>query len=190
MNEPYNGDENSFNILCSDPSSNYVGIAILNINSNTMEINNIDTMLFNLNVVKHEVLNYDAVTHRIRLLEKLFARLVRAYNPIILAFERGFHNPRTPGSFAPLLMSTTTMVNTTLRFNPMVHIEAFSPGEVKNAMGQKGNCKKDVMKKACLESPIINKYVDANAITEHEIDACAVGLCALNHYKRVKITLL
>jgi Holliday junction resolvasome RuvABC endonuclease subunit len=116
--------------------------------------------------------------------------LLREFNPKVFAHERAFANSRTPGAFEPLVSSITIMINSVLDYNPLTQISTFSPGQVKNAMGQKGNCKKEEMKLACKVDKRLNTFVDANLISEHEIDAVAIGLCCLDVYRPIKILLL
>jgi len=178
-----------FKILAIDPSSYFVGIALLTIDSGTYELKSIETGLLNIGVKKEVSSTHNPRFDRILLLEKLIAKILHENKPLVLTYERGFHNSKTPGAFEPLIMSTTTIINKALNIFPNITIIPFSPGKVKNAMGAKGNCNKDEMKEACRTNKRLLKFVDTTKISEHEIDAVAVGLAAFDFYADMKIIL-
>lgn len=179
-----------FVMMASDPSSNFVGFAFLIVDSRTMKLDFVYTSLIDLKYLDVGNDTHPAVDSRIRALRKRIIPLLQTFKPKVFAYERAFNNVRTPGAFEPLVASTTVMKQACLDFNPTMNITAYSPGQVKNALGQKGNCKKEVMKEACRTDMRINQFVDVNLISEHEIDAIAVGLCCLDSYRDVKVLLL
>ena len=173
----------TFKILAIDPSSHFVGISILTIEVESMRIKNIETGLINLRSSSQVSEVHSKLISRMLTLERLIEPIVKENKPLILAYERGFADSKKPGAFEPLVMSVTTVVTVLKKILPSSVIVPFSPGAVKNAMGQKGNCKKDAMKAACLVDVRINEFVDAKAVSEHEIDATAVGLCAIDYFR-------
>jgi Holliday junction resolvasome RuvABC endonuclease subunit len=178
-----------FKILAIDPSSNFVGIAILTIDSATFNLIDIETLHLNLKIVTNLNDDYTDLFTRMTRLKQHTRDLIESYDIRAIAYERGFADRSKPGAFEPLVTCTTTMAMEFIEQIPLIRIDVFSPGAVKNAMGEKGNCKKEQMKEACLRNETINKFVKPNEITEHEIDAIAVGLCWVKTYGSQKSTL-
>lgn len=180
---------NSLKILAIDPSSNEIGVAVLFIDSATFEVKNIITHYLGIKKHKSTNDNVEPLVYRMDYFYDEIKGLIEYYKPHVMAYERGFMNPRTPGAFGPINTCTSLACRAAISFNRFMRITQFSPGQVKNAMGQKGNCGKDDMKAGCKAHPIVNKFVNPDLISEHEIDAIAVGLCATKYYSENRVLL-
>lgn len=174
--------DNEYCIIAIDPGSTQLGVAILHIDIDTGDVMDVYTQTIYLSG-KFKSFRHDGVVHRMRYLRLQFGSLFEMCNPTLMVYEKGFMNVRRPGAFGPINSSTTIVMDTAVDINRDIQIMEFSPGEVKNAMGAKGNCNKEAMAEACLRNETINKFLNVERVSEHEIDAVAVGLCGRNYYK-------
>lgn len=180
---------NPITIFAIDPSSNEIGVAILTVCPETFDVLSITTHYLGIKKHKSTNDNFEPLVYRMDYYYEEITGLIQYYNPQVVVYERGFMNSSTPGAFGPINTCTSLTCRAAITHNRFIRITQFSPGQVKNAMGQKGNCGKDEMKMGCIAHPIVNKFVDPNNISEHEIDAIAVGLCAVKYYSVNKVLL-
>lgn len=173
--------DDEYSVMGIDPGSNNLGVSILHINIHTGEVSGIWTQTLCLSG-KYRTFKHCGVTHRMRYLRRQIRSLLEMVDPTVLAYEKGFINRFRPGAFGPINASSTIILDEAVDYDCMIQTMEFAPGEVKNAMGAKGNCNKDEMMRKCVSNPILTKFLDPYRMSEHEIDAVAVGICAMNYY--------
>ena len=166
---------NSFNIVGVDPGSNYVGVSVLNINSSTFQINSIASETINLSKIKSRTEpNYD-ITYKMDNLLQYLISLFNTIIPSVVSIENPFMFSKRPGAVIPLAKSLAIIEQAAITYNDGVLIYRISPSEVKNAIGAKGNADKDTMLTTLEHHSILRHYIDIERMSEHEIDAVAMG---------------
>ena len=174
------------NILAIDPSSNEVGIAKFKIHGGTKEIISIDTVTVYLKPKGWASIpsTMSPLHERMMRFKSIFTAIMRDTRPITVVHESAFVDGGLRASAViPLASANMLMSNIVYEFNKDILVHTYTPPRVKNALGAKGNCKKEVMLETFKRHPLVNKFLDYRVMTEHEIDAVAVGLCAIRHYK-------
>lgn len=177
-----------FKIIAIDPSTTALGMAMLEIDSTTMTIKDIETLCINPRVSPRMETLKDMNGYMRNLYNQL-KTVIEYHQPLAVSYERPFMNRIRPTAYGPLMRSISVVIDSVLDFNHETLICEFSPAEVKVAMGAKGGCNKEVMLEACLRNDVINSFLDPYSITNDEIDAIAVGFCFINSYKNRKILL-
>jgi len=166
---------NNFNIIGVDPGSNFVGVSVLEVNVETFQIHKISSETINLSKIKSRTEpNYD-ITYKMDNLLHYLTELFRANNPSVVSIENPFMFSKRPGAVIPLAKSLAIIEQAAITYDDSVLIYRISPSEVKNAIGAKGNADKDTMLSTLEHHPILGYYIDIERMSEHEIDAVAMG---------------
>jgi len=166
--------------IAIDPSSTNLGIALIRTDAR-LRIKDIkyDTIVVNN---KDPFMNTPKLYIRMGKIRETLNEVFNNDEIVNLSYESPFFNALRPGAIAPLAASIATTVASYQTFHPFGSISEFAPTVVKNAMGCSGRADKDAMREAFKKNKKVNAFY-CEFMTEHEIDAIAVGLCALNKYK-------
>jgi len=185
-------DFNIFRILSIDSSTKNIGIAVFDVAINKNRFNKefevVDLTTTNIRPrkladVRGYPRHFDDLALMADIVKSRFTELLELTEPNLVVYEKAFANPRRPGAYGPLNAMVTTITQSVLDFDREIPVLYASPSQVKNALGQKGNCKKEVMFEAAIRHPVVLKFIDPTKITEDEIDAIAVGFYGLGHFK-------
>jgi Holliday junction resolvasome RuvABC endonuclease subunit len=165
-----------FYLLGIDPGNN-TGVAIYKIDSTTLDIVDLTTWV----VVLNNIINAygDVQLERNKMLSRIANNLSEIYNPNVLAMEAAFLNSRFPKAVMQLSQYTSTIEQTFINNNPFIKLFKYPPKYIKKYIGGGGNADKDRMLLAVKETPELLSYVELDRITEHEVDAIAIGYVAL-----------
>jgi len=180
----------SITVMGVDPSSNYVGISLLEIDLKTMELISVETHLIDLTIFVNTNVLLDNLTFRLNILSVLFSRFLNEYSPEFVCCESGFINRLRPAAVIPLASAIALMRNCLNRFDPISVLDLYPPTVVKNAVGAKGNADKDGVELAVKNHIELKHLLDTKTISEHEVDATAVGMCKVREIRNNEILLL
>lgn len=170
-----------FNLVAVDPGSN-TGVAIYSLDPVTLSIVSVDTFTYALNNYVSE--HIDIGLERNQLLGGMCSRVSELYRPNVLAMESAFLNSRFPKAVMQLSQYTSTVEQTFYRMNNFIKIYRYPPKYIKRYIGAGGNADKDDMTAAVMKIPELSDKLVFNGLTEHEIDAVAVGYITVTYLRR------
>lgn len=114
---------------------------------------------------------------KIRVLKKCITKMLYEHTPVMVVMESPFFNPTRPMAFEALVDINNTVREAVFEYNPHIQIVRIPPSSVKNAVGAKGNAKKEEVRDKVLllenlhyegKTPLADLPFDA-------LDAVAVG---------------
>ena len=182
-----NGD--IYRICGIDPGSNHLGISLLSISINTLEIESINMTVFSpiLNKTDDTIrLNYDEIT------EKIISQKRQLYNwlcenkPHIVCCESPFFNRLRPSAFGPLCETLFAIKISVMEYNNFTPFKLYSPSVVKNALGiSTGRPKKDEVKvnaKQLIKKRLFQiKELTSKVTVEYNVDSFDAMAVAYTH---------
>ena len=168
-------------LISIDPGNN-TGIAIYELNSATLDIVSITTHVVVLN--NYVTNNIDISLDRNLTLYNVCRRLSETYQPHVVAIEAAFMNSRFPKAVMQLSQYTLTVERTFYSDNEFIKLFRYPPKYIKKYIGGGGSADKDGMLEAIRVIPDITNNVDVDIISEHEVDALAIGYITIAELKR------
>jgi Holliday junction resolvasome RuvABC endonuclease subunit len=171
-------------ILGIDPSTNHVGICVMDINSVGFKIFNIETTTIELGNVETVNMFNPNQYYRLNILTNILTELIQFYKPNIVAYENPFIDRFRMSSAIPLGQSIECIEKATFDYNPNMVIARYSPHSVKKAVGTKKNKTKQPVLDAMNLVNEITKCLNPNIITEHEVDATAIAYATLHDIRK------
>lgn len=118
-------------------------------------------------------------------LHEQLTEIMDTFRPQVVASEDCFINMRMPTAIKSLTLVIHT-IEEVCRLKFGMPVFKYPPMVVKKVFSAKGSADKNKMKDALLLSKDIDiSKVDINTMTEHEIDAIAVGYTAISHWDDV-----
>lgn len=173
----------TFTLLCIDPGNN-VGVAIYTVNAKTLEIISLHTRLF---ILDNHIGNttIDRMPKKLLLLDKIVNELSEKYDPLVIGFELAFLNMRFPKAVMQLSQYTGIIEHMFRKSNPFIKFFRYPPKSIKLAIGGGGGANKFGMTEAVKKIPELYRHVLPDYLTEHEVDAVAIGyttLCDIRKY--------
>ena len=180
---PANSD--SFgSILGIDPGTTNIGVSIIKVNLDTLEIDSsiawsingaklIDKDLWSTNLFGERY-------SRINALGNSLLEIFRYYNPVIIASESPFINSRFPASGLALTEMICSIRKAIFEYDIWKDLKLIPPSTVKNGVDAAGGAGKDVMKDKLRALLPILKYrgeIPFELLDEHAIDAMSVAFC-------------
>jgi len=162
----------TFFIVSMDPGSN-TGVAVFELDAVTLDIVSISTMVIVLNNLIGKV---DSVSiARINALHNICTDIANVYKPKVVGYETAFLNSRFPKAVVQLSQYTSVMEQAFNNADSFTKLYGYPPKLVKKLIGGGGNADKDGMLVAVNKIPELSSKLLLNRLTEHEIDAIAVG---------------
>lgn len=168
MESPY------YNIISIDPGTN-MGVAIYTLDSDSGLVVGISTHVYSLN-------NHICTTHKLnnlllktQAIERACTSLYNLYKPVAMVVEAAFLNSKFPKAVMQLSHFIATIDNTMFRLNPLIKFFRYPPTYVKMGIGAGGNADKVAMRKQVSSIPEITNFLDVSKVSEHEVDALAIG---------------
>jgi len=169
-----------FNLVAIDPGNN-VGIAIYTLSSVDLTIHNIETLTVVLNAQTNGLI--DLGMERNLILEEVCSRLSTMYSPNVVAMETAFLNSRFPKAVMQLSQYTSTVERTFYKHNNFIKLYRYPPKYIKKYIGAGGAADKNDMTAAVSSISELSGKIDFNRVTEHEVDALAVGYITIEHLR-------
>lgn len=172
-------------IMGIDPGSTNLGVAILNFDLMSKAI--ISTEAFTINadrlVLNNSWLseNYDNKTARISALRERLLDIMDYYDPVAIACESPFYNPKRPQAYGVLVEVLSMIRNVVIEHDDWKQLHLIDPSSVKQAVGAPGNASKEIMTDHVSRMMELNILRDC-VLDEHSTDATAVAYCK---YKRL-----
>lgn len=156
-----------YRICGIDPGSNHLGISLLSISINTLEIESINMSVFSpiLNKTDDTIrLNYDEIT------EKIISQKRQLYNwlcenkPHIVCCESPFFNRLRPSAFGPLCETIFSIKMAVLEYNNIIPFKLYQPSVIKSAIGVKTGRYKESELRINTKQLIKNRLFEINEI--------------------------
>jgi Holliday junction resolvasome RuvABC endonuclease subunit len=171
------------NIIGIDPGSENIGVACIEFDINTLAI--VNTQAFTITGSKLMVKDSWLIeTHgeRIARIKALKERLIEIFcevNPLMIACETPFFNPRRPNAFAVLVEVLLAIKEAVRDFDFWKVVYSIDPPTVKKSVYAPGNADKVKMKESIMALPDIKfkGNITLDKLDEHSIDAIAVAYC-------------
>ena len=164
-------------IIGIDPASTHIGVAIFYLDPITLKIYDIETI--HLNVTRPVIENTynEGILYRLKELREEIGNILEIYKPFLVSIESPYINRMTsPSAVIPLARALETIKESIIDYDPNLTIIGVTPSEGKNAIGAKGGAKKDGVLEAMKKHSVINKlFTGMDTVTDHEIDAIAIG---------------
>lgn len=172
----------NFNIISIDPGTNF-GVAVYTISSIDFTIQDIKTYYLGLDKYLDSIDTDSKLLEKAEHIVKFCTYLYNEYNPVAVISESAFGNIRFPRAGIQLSYLISSLELTFTRCNPMIKLYRYPPKYVKRYIGAGGNAGKPEMLATVGCNKEIIQYIDVNGITEHEIDALAIGYVALVSFR-------
>ena len=120
---------------------------------------------------------------RILELENIVKNMIVKYQPIWLAIEAGFINRFRPQAYGPISNTIFVIKKQVFEFNQLPTFTEIPPKKVKQLIGATGSGDKDAVKKAVSKIKEITDKINLDTVTEHQIDALAIGYVFINELR-------
>lgn len=178
MDYRYQGERDTFTILGIDPGSETIGYATIEAKIQTLEI--VDVQAFTITGSKLDAFSVrEAEIHseryaRISAHRIMLARILEEHDPLAVACESPFFNPRRPGAFGVLMEVLTAIQETVKEWDVFKVVHLVDPPTAKKALGAAGNAKKPEVAEAFQKLTCLH-YPGTEGLDEHSIDALAVA---------------
>lgn len=175
-------------IVGIDPGSETLGVCLLFFNVVTMQITRILPRTYIGSRLPAEpmlcILHSDRVS-RIKSHENNLLSLMIEHNPVAIASEAPFYNPRRPNAYGALVEVICAIRNAVIQYSDTVKLYHIPPSNVKRAIGAKGNADKDIVKYhvGCIPEIVNNLIVPLSLLDEHSVDAMAVAYYQFLSYR-------
>lgn len=176
---------NTVNIIGIDPGSTTLGVAVLTINVETMQIVSNEAFTLNGNKLGHknswcEEL-HGSRYYRISLIEENLLKIFNYYQPIAICSESPFINGKFPAAGIALTEVLCTIRRAVTMYDQWRILYLIPPSCLKQAVFAKGNADKDSMKLAVINiHELANTNINGiHTLDEHSVDALA---CAYSQY--------
>jgi len=175
-----------FNIVGIDPGTNYAGYVTFTLD-NDFNIVHIEPFLINLydNIPSYHT---GTVFDRLQYLDLIVRDRFYRDQPIQLAIEAGFINRFRPQAYGPIANAIYVIENAYRHVLGMSSIFEYPPKTVKATLIT-GNANKKDIYTAVSNIPELSKYLYPN-ISEHEVDAMAIGYTHILRLRKVPELLL
>lgn len=171
----------SFNIVSIDPGNN-IGVSIIEVELPNYNIINIDTTFIVLenNISKD---SNDKILDKLNVLNKIVSDLINIYNPVAFSIEAAFMNVRFPKAVMQLSQYVGIIDHTIQVNNPFIKVFKYPPKYIKARVVGSGNADKDAMMIGVTSIEEIASKIDTSRLSEHEVDAVAIGYTALQEIR-------
>lgn len=172
------------NIMGVDPGKN-LGISILTIEDETLSIKNIQTFIYYLD---NSIFTNLPMMDKLDKLTKSIESLLLTFRPVAFCFEQAFKH-RFANAVIQLSQYTALIEYTAYKFDPYMIIYKYPPKFIKKLFGATGDADKNAMLKRFLQIEELKPFYKEE-MTEHEIDATAIGYITLNNIRNFPYGLL
>lgn len=171
-----------------DPGSLKLGIAIMDVCLDQSTVHAIETRTITP-VHTYQGTQYTdtplaklSADERIELISAEIRYLLEIHEPILVCFETAFYSRRFPTAFPVLQKQLNNLMDTVKTTAPYADIQAYSPPTAKKAVGAAVRGGKDAVRVALKDKGLSLLISDYDNISEHAVDAVAIGYCGLIKY--------
>lgn len=175
-----------FNIIGIDPGNN-LGVSIYTLDSITFAIRNITTRTYVLNNLAEDEFGVS----RLLALSKLVHDLNSEFQPLAVGIESAFMNFRFPKAIINLSQYVGLIELEFVKANKYIKVFKYAPKYIKSII-VKGDANKSDMLSGVRAIDEVARHLDFNNVTEHSIDATAIGyvtLTDLRNYPWILLTI-
>ena len=165
-------------IIGIDPG-NHIGLSVLYVNPKDLSINSIFTKTITL----ERLLDGKNMVDRLILLRSIISDIYYSFLPTSIAIETSFLNMRYPKAVIQLSQYVGVIELSFLEIDPTLKIFKYAPMYVKSVVSGKGIANKDDMAIAIKNNNELNKLINADLVTEHEVDATAIAYTSLLEFR-------
>jgi len=168
----------TFKYIAIDPGNN-LGVAIYTISLPDMKIVDIETTTIKLELfVPKDTTN--VLQSKLLFLYAYIEKLYHIHQPTIIFLEAAFMNIRFPRAVMQLSSFISVIELGFKSGDKHIKILRYPPKYIKKHIGAGGNAKKDDMTKALNKHNELKDIVNTSNLSEHAIDAIAIGYAGLN----------
>lgn len=170
-------------IIGIDPGSETLGLAVLEFDIDTLQIVSSRAQTF-VGSKMYQQDNWLSTCHsarvaRIQTHKDNLISIFRQVDPLQIACESPFYNPRRPNAYGVLVEVLTMIRNAVIEYDVWKSLYLIDPPTVKKSIGAPGNADKNKMMECICNLPGLNFMdpVGLQNIDEHSVDALAVAYC-------------
>lgn len=171
------------NIIGIDPGSETLGLAIIEFDIDTLNIVSSQAKTF-VGSKMYSQDNWLSNIHsprvaRISCHKQNLIDIFRNIDPIQIACESPFYNPRRPNAYGVLVEVLTMVREAVIEYDNWKNLYLIDPPTVKKSIGAPGNADKIKMMECMINLSGLN-FIDpagVQCLDEHSIDALAVAYC-------------
>lgn len=169
------------NIVGIDPGSETLGLSVIEIDIDTLQIVKSSACTF-VGSKMFDDSSWLATSHsnrvaRIAAHKQNLVYQLRKIDPICIACESPFYNPRRPNAYGVLVEVLTMIRDAVIEYDVWKTLYLIDPPTVKKSVGAAGNADKIKMLEAVINLKSLNLNCDPSSLDEHSIDALAVAYC-------------
>ncbi len=193
---PYPIDKNTEACIVGiDPGSETLGVCLLFFDVVTLQVIRVESQTYIGSKLPTEpmlaILYSDRVS-RIKAHENNLLNIFIHHNPIAIASEAPFYNPRRPNAYGALVEVICAIRGAVIQYSDTVKLYQVDPASVKRAIGAKGNADKDMVKYHLGNIPelVNNLTVPLAVMDEHTVDAIAVSYHQLLSYRNSTLSFI
>lgn len=183
---PEGGSGSTANIVGIDPGSETLGLSIITFDIDTFKIVSSQAKTYYGSKMFHEdnwMSNlHGARTTRIYHHKQNLINLLHQIDPLQIACESPFYNPRRPNAYGVLVEVLTMIRQSVMEYDPWKFLYLIDPPTVKKSVGAPGNADKDRMFSALCNLNDLNLINPIDTLDEHSVDALAVAYCRLKMF--------
>jgi Holliday junction resolvasome RuvABC endonuclease subunit len=165
-----------------DPGTTTLGVAVVWIDLNTMQIVSSEAMTFRGDRLRDEESSWLGNLHNDRLaricaLESALLHFLQQVRPFLIASEAPFISMRQPQAYGALTEVMCGILNAVMFYDAWKPLYRIDPPSVKKRVGVAGNADKHAVKHAVMQLPDLHYAGDVPLaqLDEHSIDALAVA---------------
>ena len=180
--------QDDYRILSSDPGSHFTGLAISELRPEKMVVLDVHTVeLAKLCRFRNLQLG-DLRTQRLYELELVVEKYAEAWLVDDAITEAPYYGDSIT-TYAALTEAISFIQHGLWKYSKRVAIKRIDPPRVKVAVGVPGNTgNKELMREALMKLPDLELTMDIFYLSEHDIDAIAVGYYYYQKYYKGKVT--
>ena len=169
---------NDLNIIGIDPG-NHLGLSVLTIDPKDLQIKNIFTKTITLD----RLIETPIMAVRLNFLRNLVDDIYYSFRPLSVAIETSFLNIKYPKAVIQLSQYVGTIESRCIELDPTIKLFRYAPMYVKSVISGSGTAKKEDMSVAVKNNVELNKLVNVNLLSEHEVDATAIAYTSLLEFR-------
>ena len=180
---PKDSLERTASIVGIDPGSETLGLSIINFDIDSFKIESTYAQTF-IGSKMFDADNWLSVIHsprvaRINSHKENLVKIFNSVNPLVIACESSFYNPRRPNAYAVLIEVLTAVREAVMEYDIWKPLYLIDPPTVKKSVGAPGNADKVKMLECVCNLTQLNYSGDVpiQELDEHSIDAIAVAYC-------------
>ena len=131
-------DSDIYRICGIDPGTNHLGITLLSINIDSLEIETIDMVTFNPKLSEIDdflIINYNETMAKIIAQKKQLSSWLIDNKPHIVCCESPFFNRLRPSAFGPLCETLFSIKISVMEYNTFVSFKLYQPSLIKSVLG-------------------------------------------------------